>query len=139
MASRPSKKRTRSTGEATLDVSSFSDIAFLLIIFFILTTTFVKAAGQKLEIPSGSSDQSAKKEKNLTVNLSKEEIRWGEKAEHVSLEELRGILVSQNFKDKKPNDRIVILDAAPDVAYERYFQVVSAIAAADGVMALMEE
>ena len=140
MAPRSKKKaRARDAGEGTIDVSSFADIAFLLIIFFILTTTFVQTAGQKLEIPSGSSDQSAKKEKQLTVNLSATDIRWGEKAEQVSLDELRGILVSQNFKDKAPSDRIVILDAAPDVAYERYFQVVSVIASADGVMALMEQ
>jgi biopolymer transport protein ExbD len=139
MALRGGKRRARQRGEATIDVSSFSDIAFLLIIFFILTTTFVKTAGQKLEIPSGSSDRSAKKEKQLTVNLSSTDIRWGEKAEQVSLDELRGILMNQGFKEKKPGDRIVILDAAPDVAYERYFQVVSAIAAADGVMALLED
>ncbi|MBM4031608.1 MAG: biopolymer transporter ExbD, partial [Planctomycetes bacterium] len=38
------------------EVTSFADIAFLLIIFFILTTTFVVPAGQKLDIPAASAD-----------------------------------------------------------------------------------
>ena len=46
----------RKRREANIDVTSFSDIAFLLIIFFILTTTFVKPAGRKMEIPSGASN-----------------------------------------------------------------------------------
>ena len=140
MAPRAGRPRGRRAGApASIDVSAFADIAFLLIIFFILTTTFVRVAGQKLEIPSGSSDPSKRQEKQLTVNLSATEIRYGEKSEQVTLDDLRALLLKEDFKSRKPGDRIVIIDAAPDVPYERYFRVVSAIANADGVLALLED
>ena len=38
--------------DADINVGPFSDIAFLMIIFFILATTLIKPAGGKLDIPS---------------------------------------------------------------------------------------
>ena len=45
----------RTKQAADVDLVAFADVAFLLIIFFILTTTFVKNQGQLLEMPSASS------------------------------------------------------------------------------------
>ncbi len=129
-------KRNRQT-EAEINLASFSDIAFLLIIFFILTTQFVKPAGNNMAIPSGSTDPSKKQEKYLTINLSADKILWDGKDE-MSLEELRRRLLQENFKDKPPEQRVIILDAGRDVPYQRYFEVVTAIAKADGVLALIE-
>ena len=120
-----------------IDVGAFSDIAFLLIIFFILTTTFVKPAGEKIEIPSGSQDES-KKQKQITVVLKGDEIIYGEKGRKISLEEFRQVMIDQNFKSKKPEQRMVLLEAQKDVVYDRYYKVVMAINKADGVLALME-
>jgi len=70
------KRRPRA--EPEINVASFSDIAFLLIIFFILTTTFAKPEGQTLQIPSGAPDKSKSKEEQPTVNLSSTgRITWG--------------------------------------------------------------
>jgi len=129
-------KRSRQT-EAEINVASFSDIAFLLIIFFILTTQFVKPAGNNMSIPSGSTDPSKKQEKYLTINLSAEKILWDGKDE-MSLDDLRRRLLQENLKEKPPEQRVIILDAGRDVAYQRYFEVVTAIANADGVLALIE-
>ena len=57
----------------------------------------------------------------------------------MTLEELRVLLLKEDFRSRAPSDRMVILDAAKDVPYERYFQVVSVIANSDGVMALLED
>ena len=40
---------------------------------------------------------------------------------------------------RKENDRAVVVETAPEVTYERYYNVVTAIAAAGGVVALMTE
>jgi len=121
-----------------IDVGAFSDIAFLLIIFFILTTTFVKPAGEKIEIPSGSTDES-KKQKQITVVLKGEQILYGEKAQKMSLEEFRKIMKNQKFKEKKPEERMVVLEAHKDVVYDNYYKVVMAINKADGILALLEK
>jgi biopolymer transport protein ExbD len=121
------------------DVTSFADIAFLLIIFFILTTTFIVPAGQKLDIPSASADASKAEDKQLTVTLAGEEIQYGPQAEKVTLDELRRNLFGQGFGAKPADKRIVIVNARADVPYELYFEVVMAIHRADGILALLEE
>ncbi|MBF0243834.1 MAG: biopolymer transporter ExbD [Planctomycetes bacterium] len=137
------KRKTRS-GDCDVDVGSFSDIAFLLIIFFILTTTFDRPAGNQLDIPSGTSDPSEKEQKQVTINLKPDEIRLnnGDKGDipaPISIEELRDSLLALDFPKKRENDRMIILDSAPDVPYEKYYQVVMAISHAGGVLALMEK
>jgi len=130
------KKKTRP--EAEINLGAFSDIAFLLIIFFILTTTLIRPAFEKLSIPSGTSDPTAKEQKNLTINLSPTEIRYGPKGRPVSMDKLHELLKAENFPAKSEQDRIVILDSTDDVLYEDYYGVVMAIAKSGGVLALIE-
>ena len=55
-----------------VDPVAFSDVAFLLIIFFILTTTFVRSTGNVLELPSGTRDAQPREEKTLTIFLKQD-------------------------------------------------------------------
>ena len=121
-----------------IDVGSFSDIAFLLIIFFILTTTFVKIAGNKIQIPSGSDEQSEVEQKQLSVTLTAESILYGENAKNVSIDELRAALAKETFETKEEDDRMVVLETDGAVLYERYFQVVMAINDSGGVLTLID-
>jgi biopolymer transport protein ExbD len=57
----------------------------------------------------------------------------------MTMNELRRRLIKENLRAKPPAQRVVILDAGKDVPYERYFQVVTAVARADGVIALVEQ
>lgn len=131
--------KKRGDEEPVIDVGAFSDIAFLLIIFFILTTTFVKDAGNKMNIPSGSSDSSEQSEKNLTINLKGDQILYGEDSLNLNMESLRDKLFALKLKEKPENERMVIVDSDADVKYEQYYKVVMAITAADGVLALVEQ
>jgi biopolymer transport protein ExbD len=125
--------------EPEINLASLVDIAFLLLIFFILTTTFTKTAGNKLSIPSGSTDSSKKQEKQITVSLKPGEIHFGENSQIISLDAFRQALAKENFLGKDQSQRIVILDSDKSVAYDEYFQVVMAIAKANGVVALMDQ
>jgi biopolymer transport protein ExbD len=132
------KLERKEQAEGKIDVGSFSDIAFLLIIFFILTTTFVKIAGNKIEIPSGSSEESEVEQKQLSVTLSAESILYGEGAKSISIDELRAALAKEKFETKEPDARMVVLETGGEVLYERYFQVVMAIDDAGGVLTLID-
>ena len=125
--------------EPEINLASLVDIAFLLLVFFILTTTFSKTAGNKVSIPSGSTDSSKKQEKQITVSLKPGEIHYGENSQIVSLDTLRQMLAKENFLAKDSSQRIVILDADKTVTYDEYFQVVMAIAKANGVVALVDQ
>jgi biopolymer transport protein ExbD len=108
-------------------------------IFFILTTQFIRPAGTTMEIPSGSTDPVKKQETMLTVNVSSEKIFYGEKSEEVTLAVLRERLQKENLAARPPHQRVVIVDAGKDVPYERYFQVITSVANAHGVIALVED
>ena len=125
--------------DAGIDVGSFSDIAFLLIIFFILTTTFVVTAGRKMDIPSGTSLPSKTEQKQLTVNLTSDRIEYGEDNKRMDIEQLRLSLAAERFSTREEEQRMVILDSRDDVTYDRYYKVVMAITEAGGVLALVDE
>jgi biopolymer transport protein ExbD len=130
--------KARQRQDTDIDVTSFSDIAFLLIIFFILTTTFVKPEGRQLNIPSGTSDPAKKEQKQLTVILSPGEIRYGDQGRVVSLEQLREALQREKLPTRSEEQRIVVVEAKVNVPYDEYFQVVMAISRAGGVLGLLE-
>lgn len=129
-------RKSRPGGD--VDVSSFSDLAFLLIIFFILTTTFTKDMGAKIAIPSGTSNPESKPEKDApTVSLSTENILFNE--DKVTLDELREKLKAMRLPEREENRRIIVLESAHDVRFEHYYEVVTAISRAGGVLALIEQ
>ena len=130
--------KRKSSGSADIDVTAFSDIAFLMIIFFILTTTFVRTAGSKLTIPSGTADEEQKEQKQLTVNLDGSRIFYGEDNVEMSIDELRAKLFNENLAARAENERTVIVDSSADVPYEHYYRVLMAISRAGGVVALID-
>ena len=130
--------KRRSPPVVDFEIRAFADVVFLLLIFFVLTTTFIRPEGSRLRIPSGVSDPEAKHATQPTVHLSARGIHWGERRGALALDELRARLLEENFAARKPEKRVVILNSAPDVPYQRYFEVVMAIHNADGVLALVE-
>lgn len=129
-------KKSKKFGE--VDITAFADIAFLLIIFFVLTTTLMKPVGAPITIPSGTSDPDRKPDKEPpTINLSPNEILFKEEA--VTFDELRAKLIEMKLANLPEAERIIVLDSAPDVAFQRYFRVVTSISKAGGVLALLEQ
>jgi biopolymer transport protein ExbD len=64
------KFRKRSTGAAEIPSSSMADIAFLLIVFFMLTTVFATEKGLQIVLPEKGEEVKIKKEniKNVLIN-----------------------------------------------------------------------
>jgi len=135
------KKRA---GSVEPDLTSFSDIANLLIIFFILTTTLARPWGRQVDMPSASKPPEEQKQTDdtPTVNLTRDRISLtvGKgAAKELTMNELRTYLWQQNFANRDEKHRSVSLETATDVPYERYYQVVTAIAAAGGVVAVLTD
>ena len=137
------KRRPRAVGD--IDVNSFSDIAFLLIIFFILTTSFSNIMGREMRIPAGQKpDNPDQKVENKMVNLSPTEIHYGVEGatdtRSLSFVEFRDLLYQEKFEEMATDTaRTVIVATSEDVTYERYFQVLTAISNAGGIVAIVEE
>jgi len=129
----------RKRKETAVPTDSLSDIAFLLIIFFILATSIQKIAGFRTDLPSGSRDQQTQKadDKTPTVGLKGDRIQFNE--EDVSIDELRAKLAALRLKERSEERRVVLLDASAETGYQTYYSVMAAITAADGVIGIMTE
>jgi biopolymer transport protein ExbD len=130
---RRDKRRRR---EPDIPVSSFSDIAFLLIIFFILATTLAQLSGVVTDIPAG---QKAEAEVQTTANveLHNDVIRFNEQV--VDIRGLRRELGMLNLHAKSGKDKVVLLEAVGKVNYQTYFDVMASISSAGGVTAIVRE
>ena len=128
-------RKLRPVGD--IDVTSFSDIAFLLIIFFVLTTTFTRTMGLVVTIPASTQDPAKKAEAEYpTVVLAPDSIKLHDK--DITMEAFREVLTEMKLPEKNEDGRFIVLESAPDVSYERYFQVVTAISKAGGILAIAE-
>ena len=131
-------------GDIEPDLTSFSDIANLLIIFFILTTTLARPWGRTVDMPSAATPPQEQKQQadTPTVNLTRDRItiaEGGEGEKEVTMNELRQYLWKKNFPKMDDKHKSVSVETSDDVPYERYYQVVTAIAAAGGVVAILTD
>ena len=131
-------------GDVEPDLTSFSDIANLLIIFFILTTTLARPWGRTVDMPSAATPPQEQREQSdtPTVNLMRDRItiaEGGEGEKEVTMNELRQYLWKKNFPKMDDKHKSVSVETSDDVPYERYYQVVTAIAAAGGVVAILTD
>jgi biopolymer transport protein ExbD len=130
------KFNKKKVADVDIPVASFSDLAFLLIIFFIVATTLQKTTGITANVPSGEkSEQQAKK--TTIVNINDRTILINDKA--VTVDELRAELKGMQFDTKEGDDKIVLLETKGNVVYQDYFEVISTISTAGGVVALVKE
>ncbi len=135
----PFKSFRKRKKESAVSTDSLSDIAFLLIIFFILATSIQRIVGFKTDLPSGQRDQQTQKadDKTPTVGLKDGRITFNDA--DVSMDELKQKLAALRLGTKAEGQRVVLLDSAPSTGYQAYFEVMAAITAADGVIGILTE
>ncbi len=132
--------RRKETKELEIPTDSVSDIAFLLIIFFILTTTLSKLSGFTAELPSAdaSQKQAAKTDaKTPSVQLASGKLLFNE--QEVSLQTLQDRLLDLRLGSKEGEEKVVLLEAGGKVEYQTYYAAMAAISTAGGVVAIVEE
>ena len=135
--SRLKKFKKTQLSDADIPTASFSDVAFLLNIFFILTATLVQPTGFHADIPAGEQGQ-AQEQKMPTVALSADgKIIYNESP--VSMKQLRAMLREADLPNKLPDSRTVLLTASGNVPYQDYFETMSVISSAGGLVAIMRE
>ena len=130
-------------GSVEPDLTSFSDIANLLIIFFILTTTLVRPWGRIVDMPSAATPPEQQQRSDTpTVNITRDRLTVAEgegEGKEMTMDEFRQYLWKRNFPALDEKHRSVSLETAKDVPYERYYQIVTAISAAGGIIAILTD
>ncbi len=131
------RNREKKRREGTIPTDSFSDIAFLLIIYFLVATTLVKVKSISADLPAGEKSTSAQTDKTPTVNLRGGEIFFNDKP--LDLEGLKARLAALELARLEPEKRVVLLESAAGTPYQNYFQAMAAISASGGVVAIVED
>lgn len=134
MSKRYKSEKKHRTGEIPVD--SFSDIAFLLIIYFLVATTLVKVKSITADLPAGEKSTQAQSEKTPIINLRGSEIFFNDK--RADMTELNDRLAALKLAEQSPDKRVIMLESAKGTPYENYFQALAAISANNGVVALVE-
>jgi len=122
---------------SAIPTDSFSDIAFLLIVYFMVATTLLKVKSITADLPSGEkSAAAAQSEKTPIVNLRGAEIFFNDKA--VNMEDLNARLAALTLAQKEGGQRVIMLESARGTPYENYFKALAAISSNGGVVAIVE-
>jgi len=130
-------KQSQKHRDGEIPVGSFSDIAFLLIIYFLVATSLTKVKSITADLPSGEKATQAQSSKTPIVNLRGAEIFFNDKP--VDMAELEARLDSLDLHDAEGNAKVIMLESTRDTPYQAYYQAMATISEHGGVIAIVEE
>jgi biopolymer transport protein ExbD len=129
-------KKDKKNRDMVIPTDSFSDIAFLLIIYFLVATTLIKVNSISADLPAGEKSSSTQPDKTPIINLRGTEVFFNDKK--TSLDELNERLAALELAKQESDKRVIMLESAQGTPYENYFQALAAISANEGVVAIVE-
>jgi biopolymer transport protein ExbD len=134
-----SERKSRHT--VVLEVTPLVDIVFLLLIFFLLTATYVKNPYLDINLPQASLNKVTNHKKDIDIGISDDgEVRYDNK--NVSIEQLEGILraeyaanaeavvVIRADKSSKHGRVVDVMDLAKRIGFEKLAIAIQAKSAA---------
>ena len=87
-------------GEETINVSPLIDVVFILLIFFIVSATFVSLPGIKIKRPKAITAQSLERNSILFAISNNDKIFYG--GEEIKLGEISNLIEEASRKKRKP-------------------------------------
>lgn len=126
--------RRRKKPSLVLPLSSMGDIAFLLIIFFMLASNFMKTGNVELEKPGAPALEQQEASK-CSVLMDKDGLIWYEGAQ-ASKEEVTGALKDQTAKNR---DFIVHVSIDKELVKKDFMPLIEAISESGAKMVLTGE
>ena len=116
------RRYTEQEEEATIDLTPLMDIVFIMLIFFIVTTSFIKEAGVDINRPSANTAERKERGNILVAITSNDEIgidkrRVDIRAVRANIERLKaenpeGSVVIQADKESKNGLLVQVMDQA---------------------------
>jgi len=121
-----------------IPTTSLADMMFLLLIFFIMTTTLAKTTGFVTDIPAGATGKQDTQEKTPTVALHDDKITVND-TETMDVAQLRQYVARLRLDQRQGDAKVVIVAASGHVSYQTYYETLALIQNAGGVVAIETE
>ncbi|MCK4546410.1 MAG: biopolymer transporter ExbD [Candidatus Eisenbacteria sp.] len=113
-------KVRRSKAMPEVPSSSMADIAFLLLVFFLSTTTFSLDQGLLLQLPGQQSEVKRISRKNILVVKAHADGSVTLGNEFIAVSEIRGRIEEELEKNEK---LVVVIETHPEARYEMYVDI----------------
>jgi len=122
------RRRTREQEESEIDITPMLDVVFIMLIFFIVTASFVKEAGIDVNRPDAATAE-VKERGNILVAITDTDQVWIDRRQvdvrsvRANIERLRaenpeGAVVIQADKNSKNGLLVKVMDAARQAGVE---------------------
>ena len=119
------RRRDRSKSESEVNLTPMLDVVFIMLIFFIVTASFVKESGIEISRP-GASTAVRKEKGNILIAISANDQIWMNRRqvdpralraniERMHAENPQGSVIIQADKDAKTGLLVQVMDAARSV------------------------
>ncbi len=128
----------RQLNQDAIPTTSLADMMFLLLIFFIMTTTLAKTTGFVTDIPSGAKGQQDTQDKTPTIALHDDKITVND-TDNMDMVQLRQYVARLRLDQRKGDGKVVIVAASGHVSYQAYYETLAMIQNAGGVVAIESE
>ena len=115
------------------------DIAFNLLIFFLVCASSQPDSGRRQEIPRSEKEKQETKSKNVEVSITRQKLSVGEEGtglRDVSMDDFAATLQRLMTGKAKPEDRIVMVKSTKDTPYHRWIEITAMIEQAGGTITL---
>jgi len=126
------KLQPRNRPSAEFSLASIADMVFLLLIFFMLTSSFVHQAGVRVDLPSSKSKQPSSGKNSVTITQDGK-YYWNNTA--MPKEQIRQKLI-EVLTDKDPENNVITLRVDRNVTIGEASYVIATIAEYGGSVVL---
>jgi biopolymer transport protein ExbD len=126
--------RSRNKVSAEFSSASISDIVFLLLIYFMLTSAFVEQVGIKVELPTSSSDRPTEGKGIVTVT-DDGIFAWNQQ----KLEDKEELipLIEAFLEDAGPDNNVITLRVDKQAVFEEAAFVMAVVAENEGKIVIL--
>jgi biopolymer transport protein ExbD len=123
-------RRERGTKKLLVEPAAVAtgDIAFNLIVFFLVCASVQPDSGKRQDLPRGEQTrQQDQKNQNIELSLTRSRTVVTLNGDPIKSEELPGRLRRLLEGKKKPEDRVVVVKSKPDVPYDHWIATTSVV------------
>ncbi|MCB0855716.1 MAG: biopolymer transporter ExbD [Bacteroidetes bacterium] len=128
--------RSRNKVSAEFSSASISDIVFLLLIYFMLTSAFVEQVGIKVDLPTSSSDRPTEG-KGIVIVTDDGIFAWNQE----KLENKDDLIprIEQFLEKAGPDNNVITLRVDKQALFEEAAFVMAIVAENDGKIVILTE